>query len=241
MPIHDWTQVDAGTFHDFHQGWTIEIRNALNRGVLPPGYMAMADLKVGGTEPDVAALKLRGPHSQGGTAVLAERPRTRTVARVESDESTYTRKANRIVIKHVRGDLVAAIEVVSPGNKNNKNGLASFVSKMANFLRNEINVVVIDLFPPGPRDPEGLHAAIWDDFAGLPSEPRPNDKPLTVASYDAGELTAYIDPVAVGDSLPDAPLFLAAGWYVNIPLEKTYLASWAETPQPIRELVDLPS
>ena len=30
MPIHDWSRVDAGTFHDFHQAWTIEIRNGLN-------------------------------------------------------------------------------------------------------------------------------------------------------------------------------------------------------------------
>ena len=32
MPIHDWSRVDAGIFHDFHQAWTIEIRNALNGG-----------------------------------------------------------------------------------------------------------------------------------------------------------------------------------------------------------------
>jgi hypothetical protein len=35
MPIHDWTRVSAGTFHDFHQGWTIEIRNSLSPTRLP--------------------------------------------------------------------------------------------------------------------------------------------------------------------------------------------------------------
>jgi len=39
MPIHDWSRVDAGLFHDFHQAWTIELRKALNRGLLPPGYI----------------------------------------------------------------------------------------------------------------------------------------------------------------------------------------------------------
>ena len=201
MPIHDWTRVDAGSFHDFHQVWTIEIRNALNRGILPEGYMALADLKVGGTEPDVAALQLRDAPSRGGTA-LAERPRTRVVARVEVDEALYARKANRIIIKHVRGKLVATIEVVSPGNKDSENRLGAFVRKVVGFLNNEINVVVIDVLPPGPRDPEGLHELIWDQFGGSPSEPRPADKPLTIASYDAGELTAYVDPVAVGEPLP---------------------------------------
>ena len=43
-------------------------------------------------------------------------------------------------------------------------------------------------------------------------------------------LTAYVDSLAVGDPLPDAPLFLAPGWYVNVPLEQTYMASWDVTP-----------
>ena len=25
MPIHDWTRVDAGLFHAFHQGWIITL------------------------------------------------------------------------------------------------------------------------------------------------------------------------------------------------------------------------
>ena len=98
------------------------------------------------------------------------------------------------------------IEVVSPGNKSGDYALRSFTTKSVDFIRNGINFVVVDLFPPTPRDPDGIHQAIWDEL--------------------------------VGDPLPDAPLFLAPGWYVNIPLEATYQASWAETPLPIRELVE---
>lgn len=43
MPIHDWSRIDAGLFHDFYQTWTIELRNALNGGVLPAGYFALAE------------------------------------------------------------------------------------------------------------------------------------------------------------------------------------------------------
>ena len=35
MPVHDWTRVDAGVFHDFHNVWIAFLRNALNSGVLP--------------------------------------------------------------------------------------------------------------------------------------------------------------------------------------------------------------
>jgi hypothetical protein len=240
MPIHDWTRVDSGTFHDFHQVWTIEIRNALNRGILPPGYFAMADQRVSGPVPDVIALKLRGPSfSPSGGLVIAETPpRARQVARVEMDRTAYARKANRLSIRNLLGHVVAIIEVVSPGNKDSKNAIWSFTTKAIDFLRNGINLVVVDLFPPTPRDPEGIHQVIWDELVGEPFEARPPDKPLTVAGYDAGEpLAAYVDPVAVGDPLPDAALFLASGWYVNIPLEATYEASWGETPQPIRDLV----
>src|SRR5438309_823998 len=40
MPIHDWTRVEAGIFHDFHHGWIADIKRALNAGVLPPNYYA---------------------------------------------------------------------------------------------------------------------------------------------------------------------------------------------------------
>ena len=35
MPVHDWTRVDAGTFHAFHTLWIGEIMKALNAGLLP--------------------------------------------------------------------------------------------------------------------------------------------------------------------------------------------------------------
>lgn len=240
MPIHDWTRVNAGTFHDFHQDWTIEIRRTLNRGVLPPGYIAMADQRVIGLEPDVTALQTQGPLPSGGLAVADAPPRVRQTARIQSGKANYARKGNRIAIRHARGKVVAIIEVVSPGNKDSVHAIGSFTDKVIDFLCKGINVVVIDLFPPGSHDPEGIHQAIWNKLVGEPFDPRPEDKPLTIAAYDANEdLTAYVDPVAVGDRLPDAPLFLAPGWYVNIPLEKTYQASWEETPQEIRKLVAL--
>lgn len=61
----------------------------------------------------------------------------------------------------------------------------SFITKAIDFLRNGINLVMVDLFPPTPRDPEGIYQLIWDELVGAPFEARPPDKPLTVAGYDA--------------------------------------------------------
>jgi hypothetical protein len=196
---------------------------------------------VSGPEPDVVALRLRGPEREGGLVVAQTPPRVHQAARVESESALYALKANRIAIHHDLGRVVAMIEVVSPGNKDTKHAVASFVTKAVDFIRNGIHFLVLDLFPPGPRDPNGLAQAIWDQLVGEPLEIRHADKPLRVAAIDAGTgLTAYVDSLDIGDALPDAPLFLAPGWYVNVPLEQTYLAAWDVTPKPLRELVESP-
>src|SRR5260221_14336308 len=43
MPIHDWTQVNGGIFHDFHSGWIIELRTTLNSELLPSGSYALSE------------------------------------------------------------------------------------------------------------------------------------------------------------------------------------------------------
>ena len=67
----------------------------------------------------------------------------------------------------------------------------------------------------------------------------PAEKPLTLAAYDAGPPpTAYVEPVAVGDTLIDMPLFLAPDWYVSVPLEATYQAAYRGVPRHLREVLD---
>ena len=51
MPVHDWTRVEAGIFHDFHNVWIGQLRNTLNEGLLPEGYMPCRSNTRGGTSP----------------------------------------------------------------------------------------------------------------------------------------------------------------------------------------------
>jgi hypothetical protein len=244
MPIHDWTRVDAGLFHAFHQSWTVRIQDALNAGVLPKSYYALVEQRTGGPEPDVIAVETgRGSKAKperGGTTALAEAPRTRLVASLDDDRAAYARKANRITVRHQLGRVVAVIEIVSPGNKSSRAAVRDFVQKAVEFLKSGIHLLVIDLFPPTPRDPAGLHKAIADEFEDQPFE-LPADQPLTLVDYDAGPpLTAYIETAAVGEPLPAMPLFIARGLHVLVPLEATYAATWEATPGPIRELLAPP-
>ena len=230
MPIHDWTRVDHGTFHDFHQGWGPAIRRALNNGVLPAGYSAMVEQHADRGIPDVLALELAGPdpdgaaEPSGGPATAIAPPKARFTAEFAADRYAVLRKT--VVIRRGDDRVVALIEIASPGNKSGRHGLRAFVGKVAAAIEHGLHVLVVDLFPPGPRDPDGLHPVIWGEFRDEPYT-RPADKPLTVVSYEAGPVTrAYINPVAVGDPLPDAALFLGPGLHVNVPLEATYAAEF---------------
>jgi hypothetical protein len=242
MPIHDWSKVRAGVFHDFHQSWTIGLRNALNKGVLPAGYFAMAEQFADGIVPDVVTLE-RFPvpngaagNGEGGVAVAEAPPKALLTFSVETD--VYAAKANRIVIREPYGEVVAVIEFVSPGNKSSRHALDSFVDKACNLLDRGIHLLVVDLFPPSERDPQGIHGAIWSQFSDERFE-LARDKPLTVASYLAGPMKkAYVDPVAVGSELPASPIFLSAERYVRAPLESTYQATWADCPEPMRAVVE---
>jgi hypothetical protein len=244
MPVHDWTRVDAALFHDFHQSWTITLRNALNAGGLPPNYFALVEQNIGGPIPDVLTLKLApaAEESSKGTATLAVAttpPRTRLTRRNELD--IYAEKANRITVRHRHGDVVAVIEIVSPGNKASRAQCRFLVEKSAALIRQGIHRLVIDLFPPGKRDPQGIPKVIWDEFEEEDFE-LPPEKPLTLAAFDAGPpRVAYVEPVAVGDVLPEMPLFLEPECYVPVALETTYQTTWSMFPAPLKQLLELPA
>ncbi len=248
MPIHDWTRVDAGLFHDFHQSWAIALRNGLNAGALPPDYFALVEQNIRGPIPDVLTLRLsprpsggadHSPENGGGVAVATRVPRTRLTRRAEVD--SYLRKASRITVRHRHGDVVAVIEIISPGNKASRAEFRTLVEKSADLIRQGVHLLVIDLFPPGKRDPQGLHKAIWDEFQEEDLE-LPPDKPLTLASYDAGpECVAYVEFIGVGDTLPEMPLFLSPQSYVPAPLEETYQTAWATFPAALKGLLDHPA
>jgi Protein of unknown function (DUF4058) len=249
MPIHDWTRVDAGIFHHFHHGWIEELARALNNGLLPNDHYAMAEQHAAGLGPDVLTLQGSGDEEtngvspstsgSGGGLLLATSPLPVTA---ETDLEFYRRKQNTVTVRHVSGDrVVAMIEVVSPGNKNSRKPLRAFVAKVGELLDRQIHLLILDLHPPGPRDPHGIHAEIWEDIAGQVFLP-PADKPLTLVAYETDlAIRAYVKPVAVGDTMIDMPLFLSPRQIVPVPLEATYQTAFAAVPRRWRVVLERPT
>ncbi len=93
------------------------------------------------------------------------------------------------------------------------------------------------LFPPTPRDPQGIHQTIWSEKYDGEFEFQP-DKPLTLASYRAtteGSVArSFVEPLAAGDALPAMPLFLWSDRYINVDLEQTYQSEWRVNPGPLK-------
>ena len=245
MPIHDWTRVSSGTFHNFHHRWTAALCDALNSGGLPNGYFAMAEQRAGGPIPDVLTLHLPPPPGpqparDGGLAVATAPPKTRFVVR--SEAADYARRAQRVTVRDDLGEVVSVIEIVSPGNKESRHAIRSFATKVGELLEHRINLVVVDVFPPTPRDPQGVHKVIWDEVGREEPFELPREKPLTAAGYCADPaLTGYVEPFAVGDGIPDVPLFLRGERYVPCPLDASYQTTWGVMPTPIRQLFDRPA
>ena len=241
MPVHDWTRVEAGTFHDFHNTWIIHLKEALNGGLLPGGYYALSEQHAGTLIPDVLTLHAPGdgrdPGAAGGDrdgcVTLAEAP-PRAGRRLSlSPSATYRAARKTLTIRHQSGHrVVAFVEVVSPANKDRARSVEQFVAKVETALGAGCHVQVIDLIAPGRHDPRGLNGAIWDRLEL--EEPEGLDPPsgrLTLGSYVAGpQLEGYAERLDVGDALPEMPLFLTPETYIPLPLDPTYGAAYRGLP-----------
>jgi hypothetical protein len=197
MPVHDWTRVDAGLFHAFHQWWICSLCDALNLRGLPSDFYAIPEQNV-----DPAVSKDLGL------------PRL-----MRHDEANlYAAKADRVSVRHKHGGVVGVIEIVSPGDKGSKAQFKAFVEKSAGLIRQKVHLLVVDLFPPGKRDPRDVHNAIWEEFEEGDVQ-LPPEKPLVLASLprqprSRGFPRSGIGPAVHGGS--ERPLLRPGGRFTGV-------------------------
>jgi hypothetical protein len=236
MPVHDWTRVSDGTFHDFHYSWVLEIKRSLMRGLLPKGYYVMAE-QIGGDigAPDVLTLQTADAEPEPssplpGTATLTESPPV-VQARATIPRDAYARMQRSLLIRHTSNDrIVAMIEVLSAGNKASRHAIRSFLDKAIAALDGGIHLLLVDVHPTGPRDPNGVHGAMMEEIGTEPYVLARADS-RTAAAYIGGSVVkAFVDHFAVGAAIPSMPLFLTQENYIQVPLEGTYMAAWNDVP-----------
>jgi len=70
MPVHDWSRVDAGVYHDFHNAWMIMLRNELSGGILPRGCYALVEQHAGRYVPNLLTLHAQPTRRRPGQAKM---------------------------------------------------------------------------------------------------------------------------------------------------------------------------
>ena len=169
MAIHDWRRVDAGIFHDFHHEWITTIKHAVNRSLKGTDYYALAEQIAGGLGPDVLTLqqpsgakrrrKAPAQRRSVGVALAGAPPAVRF--RMIDAGKWYATKKKSVTIRHVSEHrVVAVLEILSPGNKSGQSALNAIVQKAEALLTAGAHWMLIDLFPPTPRNPKGIRPCL---------------------------------------------------------------------------------
>jgi hypothetical protein len=238
MPVHDWSRVEAGVYHHFHNLWISRLSDALNSGLLPAEYYALVEQHAGQYVPDILTLhassaqpppgKKSTPGLNGGNVLTISKSPPR--ARQQLVAATYRRLRRTLAIRHTSGHrLVAIIEITSPANKDRPGAVAELVRKIVELLHHGVHVLLVDVFACGRYDRPGLHEQIWAEVDG--ASPQRESEPVTLASYVAAEpMRAYVERVKYGEVLPEMPVFLTVEHYVLVPLERAYEQAWAGVP-----------
>lgn len=118
--------------------------------------------------------------------------------------------------------LVAAVEIVSPSNKDRPESRKAFVSKCAAMLREGVCVVIVDIVTIRRFN---LSAELLG-FLGRADTG--GDGPIYASSLrrarfqETWRLEAWIHDLEVGESLPTLPLWLAEDLAVPLEIESTY-------------------
>ncbi len=236
MPLRDHFRPPLNErrhWEGLHGGWPMMMVAGLRRR-LPPGYFAEPSVHSGArVEIDVAAFEeedegesLSGiDNGEGGgvaTAVWAPARPTLVVATDLPDQDVYE---VRVYDEKHGCRLVAAVEIVSPANKDRPEHRAAFVAKCAALLRERVCVVFVDVVTTRCHN---LYAELLD-FIGLGD---PSLKPEPPSLYavacrliqrgDEWFLEAWTHTLGLNQPLPTLPLWLADDLAVPLELEESY-------------------
>jgi hypothetical protein len=211
-------------WHGMHQSWAAMIAGSLNDGRMPKGFRASPLVSWGAVEIDVGASRFVGAARAAGRGWAVPAPAASAVLEVTGEDSC------EVVVTRDDGEgtVVAAVELVSPSNKDRDTERLAFGTKCARYLRNHVSVVVVDAVTIRDAD---LHEVLLESL-GLDTErlcARP--APLFAASYRLVEtsvphrIETWPMPLEVGKPLPTLPLWLTPDLAVPLDLEGSYLAT----------------
>jgi hypothetical protein len=212
----------------FHSKWAGAIVDELDE-LLPAGYFAEPHVHLGvRVEADVGTFDERfggAPRdASGGTLVWSP---ARPTVRAPMDAADFDAFEVRVFSDEGGPKLVAAIELVSPGNKDRESERNAFAVKCAAYLQQQVALIVVDIVTSRSGN---LHDELLD-ITRIDTGAAVNPHELYAAAYrttaePAGAfLEVWLEPLAVGADLPTLPLWLSPDEAVPVDLERSYAAT----------------
>jgi hypothetical protein len=240
MPLRDHFQPplsDDWPWEGIHSAWANAIAAYLNRGVLPPEYYAVPQIKRGSQiEIDVATLRQEGgpPSGSGGAGTAVWTPPRPALS--ETVDFTDLDVFEVQVLRRRGGpQLRATVELISPANKDRPSNRHAFAVKCASYLNRGVSVVIVDVVTERSAN---MHAEILDvlRLSGVPAWQPPDH--LYAVAYrmilisGKHQLDAWTEPIRVGATLPAMPLWIDVDLSVRLDLESSYVAACASLRMP---------
>jgi hypothetical protein len=248
MPLLDHFNPPLNRTHpwrSFHGAWAAAMARLLNQGVLPAGYYAVPLVdRNGPIEIDVAALREReAPESASGAVEpqLWVAPAPALV--VDIDLAAVDSVEVQVFADDGDPRLAAAVELLSPRNKDRPAARQAFAVKCVGYLQQGSSVVVVDTVTTRRAD---LNSTIVSLLGVDLSVVTPQVSGLSAVSYravgreeESAQLQAWPAPLALGQPLPTLPLWIASDFSVPLDLDASYQMTCADLrihPAPVRLL-----
>jgi hypothetical protein len=212
----------------FHHSWAAFIAQQLNQETLPPDYYAESEISLGPElEIDVATMEQTSAEGGKAAATAVWAPAQPEIA-VPVSFAHLDSYEIRVYQDLGGAELRAAIELVSPANKDRAGSRRTFAAKCAGYLQHGIGLVIVDVVTSRSAN---LHEELFDvlEVKGR----RANWKSasgLYAIAYRAvtvrksPRIEAWPEALALGEPLPIMPLWLTLDLCVPLRLEESYLA-----------------
>ena len=235
MPLLDHFNPPLSRTHpwrSFHGAWAAAMARLLNHGILPSGYYAVPLVdRDGPVEIDVAALRRDGTSEPTASEATQQSwaPPAPGVA-VAVDLPGVDGVEVQVFADDGDPRLTAAIELLSPRNKDRPQARQAFAVKCVGYLQQGSSVVVVDTVTTRRADLNAAILSLLDVSADALTLAG-----LSAVSYravggeeESQELQLWPEALALGKALPTLPLWIASDYSVPLDLEASYQATCAD-------------
>jgi hypothetical protein len=214
-------------WQNLHSAWANALRDQLNGGLLPPRFVAEVNVSLGSqVEVELGAFEeAEGNHASdaaGGVALWAPPGPMRSVMVDAAAEDVFEVQ----VLKEEEGPrLVAAVELISPANKDRPGSRQAFAVKTGSYLLQGIALVMGDIVTSRLANLHGQLLTLLG-VAAAPAEVASGN--LYAAAYrprsvnEGTRLDYWLEPLVLGASLPTLPLWIGPDLCVPLPLDQAY-------------------